>query len=156
MKRTWFLLALGLSLAVNAGVVGAVVRERVRIGRIDRKLAAQLKDNSRRGLKQFMTSFDDYFQARKPVFAAIDSAYRDLGRLGLQPDADSAAVEQVLYRLDMLLQRKWTVEMRMSREHWALYRPEVAARIKARIRVMEKEGRRLAGDDSMPAEKEGR
>lgn len=156
MKRLLMLMTLGLSLAVNTGVVAAVVRERVRINRIDGELAARLKDSSRRGLKQFLSFYDDYREVRKPIFLAIDSAYRDLGRLGLQPDADSAAVEQVLYRLDTLLQRKWTVEQRMSSEHWALYRPEVAARIKARIRVMEKEGRRLAGDDSVPAGKDER
>jgi hypothetical protein len=150
VKRAWCYALLALSLAVNAGVVAAMVRERVRIERIDRKLAAQLKDNSRRGVKQFFKFWDDWDQVRKPMVAAIDSAYRDLGRLGLQPDADSAAVEQVLGRLRVQLRQKRLVEMRLGREYWAMYRPEVARELQARSREIARG--QNAGDSGRDAE----
>ncbi len=144
MKRFLLPLLLGLSLAVNAGVVVVIVRERVRIRRFENQLAAKLRDG-RAGVRQFFRLIDDWSKVRRPIFAAIDTAYQELGRLGLQPDPDSAAVEKVLSRLGEQFRLKKLAELRLSREFWALYRPEAKAQQQARIRAMRQLGRRGEG-----------
>lgn len=135
MKRFLLPLLLGLSLAVNAGVVAVIVRERVRIWQFDNQLAAKLRDG-RAGVRQFFRLIDDWSKVRRPILAAIDTAYQELGRLGLQPDPDSVAVEKVLARLGEQFRLKKLAELRLSREFWALYRPEAKEQQQARIRAM--------------------
>lgn len=141
MKRFLLPLILGLSLAVNAGVVVVIVRERVRIRLFENQLAAKLRDG-RAGVRQFFRLIDDWSKVRRPIFAAIDTVYQELGWLGLQPAPDSVAVEKVLARLSEQFRLKKLAELRLSREYWALYRPEAKEQLQARIRAMQQLGRR--------------
>lgn len=135
MKRKWLFLLLALSLAVNAGVAAVVVRERVRMWQIDGRVARDLREG-RAGVKKLFKLYDWWDTVRKPIGEKYWAARAELGRLGLEPNPDSADVEAVLDRLCEADREQLAASRDFGRKHWALYEPEAAARLRARIKVL--------------------
>jgi hypothetical protein len=135
MKRRWLFLLLALSLAVNAGVVAVVARERVRMWQIEGRMARDMREG-RAGVKKMFKSFDAWDVVRKPIGEKYWPARAELGRLGLEPRPDSAEVEAVLDRLCAADREQLAATREFNRQHWALYTPEAAAKLRARIKVL--------------------
>jgi hypothetical protein len=135
MKRKWLFLLLALSLAVNAGVVAVVVRERVRIWQIEGRMARDMREG-RAGVKKMFKLFDDWGVVRKPIGEKYWAARAELGRLGLEPRPDSAEVEAALDRLCAADRQQLAATREFNRECWALYKPEAAAKLRARIEAL--------------------
>ena len=135
MKRKWLYLLLVLSLAVNAGVVAVVVRERVRIWQIEGRMARDMREG-RAGVKKMFKLLDGWNAVKTPIGEKYWPARAELGRLGLEPRPDSAAVEAVLDRLCAADREQLAATREFSRQHWALFKPEAAAKLRARIEVL--------------------
>lgn len=135
MKRRWLFLLLVLSLAVNAGVVAVVVRERVRIWQIEGRMARDLREG-RAGVKKMFKLYDWWDVVRKPIGEKYWAARAELGRLGLEPRPDSARVGAALDRLCAADREQLAATRDFNRKHWALYTPEAAQKLRVRIKVL--------------------
>ncbi len=123
MKQRWLYVLLVLSLAVNAGALGFYGVKKYRDWRSFQGYQGKwLKPGTTWG--QLRRMFADLVKSRAPSLDTLRTATRELGRLALEPNPDSARVNAALDAIA----RSTREGHRLRREHmralFGLYRPE--------------------------------
>ena len=123
MKQKWLYAVLLLSLAVNAGVLGFYGVSKYRDWRqFQRYWSKAFKPGTT--LHQLDRLDADRAKSEAPYRDTLDAATREIGRLALEPNPDSARVKAALDRIARAKRegrRSWYVWMQ---GFFGLYRPE--------------------------------
>jgi len=134
MKQRWLYLVLVLSLAVNVGVLGFHGVTKYRDWRqVQRYLSRGFKPGTT--VHQIDRLFDDLKKSRTPYWDTSDAATREIGRLALEANPDSARLNAALDRIARAKREDRRLLYVCNQAFLGLYRPEKLESWRNRVKV---------------------
>jgi len=155
MKHWWLYMMLVLSLGVNAGVLAVYGVRKYRQYRWDEHLVRTMVKN-RAALRQLDREYDMHARRSHSLREFHWQARRELGRLALEENPDSAAVEAAIGRMVEVDRSHFSATFDLFRRIRQLERPEYRAKFSRLERQWAKAIDSIRAEDSIAAAAEGR